>query len=120
MKRQKEIKAKNLPRKTIPLALAVLLILQTVAVIFAPVEISFAPPYIKTQKASAAWLTGYNYRKQINLTGQTGAGTNYQVKLLIGESSGAAGEDFDLASHCTDFPNDFKFTDNDETTQLDY
>lgn len=67
----------------------------------------------------AGWL----YRKQIDLTGQTGAGTNYQVKLQIGASSGG---DFHLEGNSGDFPaakgdgGDLRFTDNDETTELDF
>ena len=67
-----------------------------------------------------AWLSDYSYRKEINLTGQSGAGTNYQVKLLIGESSGATGEDFDIENHDEDWIDDIRFTDNDETTELDF
>lgn len=73
-----------------------------------------------------AWLSGWSYRKQITITGQTGAGTNYQVKLLVGESSGASGENFDVENHSDDFPSqkddsgDLRFTDNDETTLLDF
>ncbi len=71
-------------------------------------------------QAEAAWLTGYSYRKKITITGQAGAGTYYQVKLLVGESSGATGENFDLNSRCSSFPNDIRFTDNDGNTLLDY
>ena len=40
------------------------------------------------------WLAGYSYRKKgsVNATA-AGAQTNYQKQLLVGESSGAAGED---------------------------
>ena len=71
-------------------------------------------------KLDYSGLSDYSYRKKITLTGQTGAGTNYQVKLLVGESSGATGENFDLGSNCYNFPNDLRFTDNNETTMLDY
>jgi len=67
-----------------------------------------------------SWLSGFGYRKQITITGQSGAGTNYQVKLLVGETSGASGEQFDLAGHCTSFPNDIKFTASDGSTELSY
>ena len=63
------------------------------------------------------WLAGWNYRKTVTITGQAGAGTNYQVKLSIGDASGG---DFNLESHCTSFPNDIQVTDNDQTTPLDY
>ena len=42
------------------------------------------------------------------------------MKLLVGESSGATGEDVDCAAHCkTDF-SDLRFTTADGTTLLDY
>jgi len=68
----------------------------------------------------SSWLSGYAYRKKITISGSTGAGTGYQVKLLLGESSGASGEDFDLENHCLNFPNDLRFTNNDGTTLLDH
>ena len=64
-----------------------------------------------------AWLGGYGRRKVISITGQTGTGTNYQVKFSIGSTSGG---DFHLEGHALSFPNDIRFTDNDQTTQLDY
>ncbi len=64
-----------------------------------------------------AWLSGYSYRKQVNITGQSGAGTGYQVKLSIGDS---AGGDFHLEGHCQNFPHDIRFTDDDGSTELDY
>jgi len=73
-----------------------------------------------------AWLTGWQYRKQVTITGQTGAGTNYQVLLKVGESSGAAGCDFHVSEHSLDFPlakndsGDLRFTDNDGETLLNF
>ena len=64
-----------------------------------------------------AWLAGWSYRKEITITGQSGAGTNYPVDLDIGAS---AGGDFHLEGHCTNFPQDIEVTDNDGTTPLDY
>lgn len=63
------------------------------------------------------WLTGYSYRKKITITGQTGAGTNYTVKLQIGNSSGG---NFNLSGHALSFPNDIRFTNSDSSIQLDY
>jgi len=63
------------------------------------------------------WLSGYAYRKKVTISGSSGAGENYQVKLSIGSSSGG---DFHLEGHCEDFPNDIRFTDDDGTTLLDY
>jgi predicted GH43/DUF377 family glycosyl hydrolase len=38
---------------------------------------------VNISATSAGWLTGYDYRKQINITGQSGAGTNYQIKIPV-------------------------------------
>lgn len=67
------------------------------------------------------WLTGYTYRKKkpVNATA-AGAQTNYQMQLLVGESSGASGEEIDCENHCQDFPNDIRFTGADGTTKHDY
>ena len=72
-----------------------------------------------TMEAAAVegWLTGWSYRKEITITGQSGAGTLYQVDLDIGDS---AGGDFHLEGNCTNFPQDIQVTDNDGTTLLDY
>jgi len=67
-----------------------------------------------------AWLSGWGYRKCFTLSRASGAVTNYQMKLLVGESSGATGEAVDCGSHCkTDF-SDLRFTTADGTTLLDY
>lgn len=63
------------------------------------------------------WLLGWSHRKTVTITGQSGAGTNYQVNLSIGDASGG---DFHLENHCTSFPNDITVTDNDQTTLLDH
>ncbi len=67
------------------------------------------------------WLGGWAYRKKIPITGQSGAGTNYQVPLTV---HSGAGSDSDgvvyLGGHCTNFPNDIRFTDDDATTLLDH
>jgi len=59
------------------------------------------------------------YRKSITLSRASGAVTNYQMKVLVGESSGATGEDVDCGGLCaTDF-DDLRFT-NAAGTLLDY
>ena len=66
------------------------------------------------------WLDGYAYRKLITLSRASGAVSNYQMKLLVGESSGATGENVDCGAKCqTDF-DDIRFTTSDGTTLLDY
>jgi hypothetical protein len=71
------------------------------------------------------YLIGCQYRKKITISGSAGAGTNFQVKLLIGETSGATGEDFDLNGHSLTFPSagvsgDLRFTASDGTTPLPF
>lgn len=74
---------------------------------------------------AAGWLDGWTYRKKITITGQVGAGTNYQVLLKIGESSGSVGYNFHLGGHSEIFPSatatsdnsgDIRFTTSDEQT----
>jgi len=58
----------------------------------------------------------YLYRKAITIAhSDDGAQSDYQVKLLIGESSGATGEQFDLGGHISDKTafNDLRFTSAD-------
>jgi hypothetical protein len=65
---------------------------------------------------NASWL----YRKSVTYSRASGAVTNYQMLMLIGESSGAVGEDVDCGGNCkTDF-GDLRFTAADGTTLLDY
>ena len=72
------------------------------------------------------FLAGWTYRKKITIAGATGAGTNYQVLLLIGESSGASGYNFHLEGKSANFPSgkdaggDLRFTASDGTTLLDF
>jgi hypothetical protein len=62
----------------------------------------------------------------INITGQTGAGPNYQIKLLVGESSGSSGASFNIGGHSASFPTainvggDFQFTASDGQTVLPF
>ncbi len=67
-----------------------------------------------------AWLSGWGYRKSVTLSRASGAVTNYQMKLLVGESSGATGEDVDCGGKCLASFNDLRFTSTDGTTLLDY
>ncbi len=67
-----------------------------------------------------AWLTGWKYRKSITLSRASGTITNYQMKLLVGESSGATGENVDCTGLCLSNFNDIRFTNSDGATLLDY
>jgi len=70
--------------------------------------------------------SNWNYRKKITIQGQSGAGTNYQVLLKVGESSGASGYDFHVEGHSSNFPSDknqsgdLRFTKSDGTTLLNF
>ena len=72
------------------------------------------------------WLSGWAYRKKITISGSTGAGTNYQVLLKVGESSGATGADFNLGGLSAKFPSgkndggDLRFTAADGVTLQDF
>jgi hypothetical protein len=59
--------------------------------------------------AQGGWLTGWDYRKGITITGAVGAGTDYQIMLTVTY----------LSEMETDFA-DVRFTDNDGSTLLDY
>lgn len=61
--------------------------------------------------------SGYAYRKEINITGESGAGTHYQVNFTIGNASGG---DFNLSGHSINFPSDVRFADDDGSTALNY
>ena len=67
-----------------------------------------------------AWLSGWEYRKDITLARASGLVTNYQMKLLVGESSGATGENVDCGGKCLSTFNDLRFTKADGITILDY
>lgn len=66
------------------------------------------------------WLDGWSYRKSVTLSRASGAVTNYQMRLLVGESSGAAGEDVDCDELCQPDFDDLRFTTSDGTTLCDY
>ena len=71
-------------------------------------------------------MSGWAYRKKITIAGSVGAGTNYQVLLKIGESSGASGADFNLEGLSAKFPSgkndggDLRFTASDGVTLQDF
>jgi len=72
------------------------------------------------------WLSNWQYRKKITIQGQSGAGTDYQVLLKVGESSGASGYDFHVEGHSSNFPSsknqsgELRFTKSDGTTLLNF
>lgn len=66
------------------------------------------------------WLNGWRHRKSITLSRASGAVTNYQMKILVGESSGASGETVDCAGLCLSTFADIRFTNSDGETLLNY
>lgn len=69
-----------------------------------------------------AWYNNdYAHRKSHNITGAYGAGTNYQVKIIAYKATGtdSAGVVYLGTGVQNDF-DDVRFTDNDETTSLDF
>jgi hypothetical protein len=68
-----------------------------------------------------AWLAGWSYRKAIVIAHTAdGAQTNYQLKLLVGESSGATGEEVDCGGKVASDFDDLRFTTSDGSTLCDY
>ena len=69
------------------------------------------------------WISGWNYRKKISIEGSTGgAQTLYQVKLLIGESSGTSGTDVNVdgESKSDSIFDDIYFADSDGSSPIDF
>jgi YD repeat-containing protein len=69
--------------------------------------------------APGGWLEGWAYRKSFTLSRASGAVTNYQMKLLVGESSGAVGYNVHCDGHVLSSFNDLRFT-NLNGDVLDY
>jgi YD repeat-containing protein len=65
------------------------------------------------------WLSGWSYRKSVTLSRASGTVSNYQMKLLVGETSGATGENVDCGGHIRADFNDLRFT-NSNGELLDY
>jgi len=63
------------------------------------------------------WRTGWGYRKLIPITGQSGAGEDFQVAFSI---ASVAGGNVYLEGHCEDFPEDVIFTAADGVTKLPF
>ena len=66
------------------------------------------------------WDSSWSYKKQISLAAGSGAGTDYQIKLLVGESSGSTGYNFHLEGHGKSDFGDLRFTNSAENTELSY
>jgi hypothetical protein len=74
------------------------------------------------QAASAAWLSGWDYRKEQTITGSTaGAQTNYQMKMTVHKGSGTdSAADVYCGGNCRDDFGDIRWTTSDGTILMDY
>ncbi|MFX1486991.1 MAG: DUF2341 domain-containing protein [Promethearchaeota archaeon] len=81
----------------------------------------FVPTIVSASPDGESWLVGWSYRKSHVIGSASGAGTNYQVKIVVHYGSGTdSGFDIFSGGKCkTDF-GDIRFTDNDGITLLDY
>lgn len=66
------------------------------------------------------WLAGWSYRKSFTISRASGAVTDYQMKLLLGESAGTTGDVVDCGGKCLSTFNDIRFTASDGTTVLNH
>ena len=71
--------------------------------------------------AGESWLTGWDFRKSITITGVAGAGADYPIEFDVNYGGGAdSGNSIFTWSECqTDF-DDIRFTDDGGSTELDY
>jgi len=71
-------------------------------------------------------LFHWAYKKKLTISGSTGAGSNYQVLLKVGESATASGCDFHVQGCSYNFPSstnqsgDLRFVDNDDVSILPF
>lgn len=77
--------------------------------------------WITIPSVRGAWLSGWTFRKSHIVNGASGAGTNYQINITTYYGSGSdSGSKVYLDGNCRSDFGDIRFTDNDETTLLDY
>ena len=92
---------------------------KTVYVKFKDSAGNWSGAYSDTIECNRVWLSGWSYRKSITLSRASGAVSNYQMKLLVGETSGATGENVDCGGHIQSDFDDLRFT-NSNGDLLDY
>jgi len=67
------------------------------------------------------WIIGWQYRKVHQIIGSSGAGQNYQVKMIVYFGSGTdMSNEIYCDSNCQVDFDDIRFADNDGNTLLDY
>lgn len=94
--------------------LALLFTILLLLVLSAFPNISFLPP--------VHGLSGWGYQRQYDIIGASGAGTNYPIYFNIYRGSGTNDNNnlYLNNDNASTFPNDINFTDNDESTPLDF
>ncbi|MHA1771583.1 MAG: DUF2341 domain-containing protein [Candidatus Thorarchaeota archaeon] len=67
------------------------------------------------------WLAEWQYRKTISISGTKGAGTNYQIKIVVHYGEGTDnGNDVYLAEYCQEDFGDVRFTNSNSSQLLSY
>ena len=66
------------------------------------------------------WPTGWLFRNSITASRSSGAVTNYQMRVRVGESSGSSSYDVHTGGMCLPSFNDLRFTAGDGLTALPY
>ena len=70
---------------------------------------------------SMSWLAGWKYRKSHVIEPASGAGTDYQIRIIVHYGSGTdSGEHVYLNGKCRSDFGDVRFTSDDGVTLLDY
>ena len=87
--------------------------------IFLTIYLSFG---IELPSSAQSWYNGtWAYRKSHLITGSSGAGTNYQVRVIVHKAIGTdAGANVYLGTNVLDDFADVRFTTSNGTTLLDY
>ena len=85
---------------------------KTVYVKFKDAAGNWSTAYSDTIELSRGWLSGWSYRKSVTLSRASGTVSNYQMRLLVGETSGATGENVDCGGHIRADFNDLRFTNS--------
>lgn len=67
-----------------------------------------------------SWLSGFTFRKSITVSRPSGSITNYQLAVIVGESSGSPGAQVHCTGNCAADFGDLRFTRVDGTTSLNY
>lgn len=67
-----------------------------------------------------SWLTPWRYRKAVTISRPSGAVSDYQMKIAVGESESAVGATVHCEGLCKSDFSDIRFTSADGTTLLDY